>query len=179
MLRSYGWEAAGTTAIATAGFALAQMPQHAWTGLAVTGMCLIAWNTVARAVQRRTAKTRGAERVTVWLRSETIETLRRHDEQLEEKFSDVYDARLKHDRQLREELSESNDALSTNDRQETDRQKRAQDAASVVFRGLEMAAHRAIEHQRARAKASRDPNEPERRNAATAPGAQKAPPREP
>ena len=125
VLKGYGWEAAGATGMGAIVLTLAGIPEVVLQMIAVTGFGILAWNTTARSMLRGWAKTLKAEKVEVWVRNETIETLRNYDVGVKEGFEDVH-AKLG----------------------STPLTKREQDAASVVYRALEWGALRAREQAR-------------------------------
>ena len=131
VLGGYGWDAAGAAGTGAAALTLAGIPDMALQVIAAAGLGILVWNTTARSMVRRWAKTLKAEKVVVWVKSDTIETLRTYDSELEGRFEDIH-AKLGG----------------------TPRIKGEQDPASVVVRALESSAHQARERGAGRTKAT-------------------------
>lgn len=129
VLGGYGWDAAGAADTGAAALTLAGIPDVALQVIAATGLGILVWNTTARSTVRHWAKSLKAEKLEVWVKSDTIETLRRCDTGLGERFEDMH--------------------AKCGDRPSSERSTHEQDAAAVVLRTLEMGAHRAHEREAA------------------------------
>lgn len=126
----YGWDAAGAAGVGAAALTLAGIHDTALQMIATIGLGILVWNTTARNMVRRWAKSLKAEKLEVWVKRDTIETLRRYDAGLLERVGDTH-AKL--------------GCTPLNEQG-----KHELDTTSVVLRALEMGADRALKqgHER-------------------------------